>query len=75
MFKQAADGELNQVLGYTDLPLVSCDFNHDPHSAVLDSTQTSISGDTLVNLMAWFDNEWGYANRMLDTVLIMMNCK
>ena len=75
VFKQAADGELNQVLGYTDLPLVSCDFNHDPHSAVLDSTQTSISGDTLVNLMAWFDNEWGYANRMLDTVLIMMNCK
>ncbi|MBM9511809.1 type I glyceraldehyde-3-phosphate dehydrogenase [Desulfogranum marinum] len=75
VFKQAADGELNQVLGYTDLPLVSCDFNHDPHSAVLDSNQTSTSGDTLVNLMAWFDNEWGYANRMLDTVLVMMHCK
>lgn len=74
LFRRASQGELLHVLGYTDLPLVSCDFNHDPRSAVLDSSQTSVSGGRLVNLMAWFDNEWGYANRMLDTVLVMTRC-
>lgn len=71
VYEQCAKGELRGVLGYTDLPLVSCDFNHDPRSAILDSSQTSVCGK-LVNLMAWFDNEWGYANRMLDTALFMM---
>ncbi len=71
LFKQAADNDLRRVLGYTELPLVSCDFNHDPHSAVVDSSQTSMSGERLVNCMAWFDNEWGYANRMLDTAMAM----
>ncbi len=72
LFRQAAEGELREVFGYTDLPLVSCDFNHDPRSAILDSSQTSMSGGKLVNCMAWFDNEWGYANRMLDTAMAMM---
>ncbi len=67
LFKTAAAHELRGVLGYTELPLVSCDFNHDPHSAVVDGNLTEISGDRLVTVMAWFDNEWGYANRMLDT--------
>jgi len=67
LFRDAALNELAGVLGYTELPLVSCDFNHDPRSAVVDGSHTSISGGRLVNLLAWFDNEWGYANRMLDT--------
>ncbi len=72
MFKAAAMGQLHGILGYTELPLVSCDFNHDAHSAIIDSSQTSVSGEHLVNVMAWFDNEWGYANRMLDTAMAMM---
>jgi erythrose-4-phosphate dehydrogenase len=67
LFSKAARQELAGILDYTELPLVSCDFNHDPHSAVVDGSHTSISGGRMVNLLAWFDNEWGYANRMLDT--------
>jgi len=73
LFRTAADERLKGILGYTELPLVSCDFTHDPHSAVLDAGQTSVCGDRLVNVMAWFDNEWGYANRMLDTAWEMHN--
>ena len=72
LFKEAAMGPLKGILGYTDLPLVSCDFNHDSRSAIVDSSQTSVSGEHLVNVTAWFDNEWGYANRMLDTSMAMM---
>jgi glyceraldehyde-3-phosphate dehydrogenase/erythrose-4-phosphate dehydrogenase len=54
------------LLAYTELPHASCDFNHDPHSAIVDGSQTRVSGPRLVNLLAWFDNEWGFANRMLD---------
>jgi D-erythrose 4-phosphate dehydrogenase len=54
------------ILGYTDQPLASCDFNHDPRSAIVDLSFTRISGGTLVKLLIWFDNEWAYANRMLD---------
>ncbi len=74
LFREAAASQLKGILGYTDLPLVSCDFNHNPHSAVFDSSQTSVSG-MLVTVMAWFDNEWGYANRMLDTVRQMMQTR
>lgn len=64
---QAADsGPLKGLLAYTELPHASCDFNHDPHSAIVDGSQTRVSGPRLVNLLAWFDNEWGFANRMLD---------
>lgn len=63
----AASGELAGVLGYTEEPLASCDFNHDPHSGIVDASQTVVSGK-LLNLLIWFDNEWGYANRMLDVV-------
>lgn len=67
VLRQAADsGPLKGLLAYTELPHASCDFNHDPHSAIVDGSQTRVSGPRLVNLLAWFDNEWGFANRMLD---------
>ncbi len=72
LFKEASKGRLDGIFGYNDLPLVSCDFNHDPRSAVVDGSQTNVSGNKLVSVMAWFDNEWGYANRMLDTALALM---
>jgi D-erythrose 4-phosphate dehydrogenase len=59
-------GPLKGLLAYTELPHASCDFNHDPHSAIVDGSQTRVSGPRLVNVLAWFDNEWGFANRMLD---------
>ncbi|MCY1262515.1 D-erythrose-4-phosphate dehydrogenase [compost metagenome] len=62
----AASGPLHKLLAYTELPHASCDFNHDPHSAIVDGSQTRVSGPRLVNLLAWFDNEWGFANRMID---------
>ncbi|MDY6825409.1 MAG: glyceraldehyde 3-phosphate dehydrogenase NAD-binding domain-containing protein [Thermodesulfobacteriota bacterium] len=72
ILRDAATGWLRGVMGYTDMPLVSWDFNHDPHSAVIDGTETRVSGKTGVNVLAWFDNEWGYANRMLDTALAFL---
>jgi D-erythrose 4-phosphate dehydrogenase len=62
----AESGPLQGLLAYTELPHASCDFNHDPHSAIVDGSQTRVSGPRLVNVLAWFDNEWGFANRMLD---------
>jgi len=59
-------GPLQGLIDYTELPHASCDFNHDPHSAIVDGSLTQVSGPRLVNLLAWFDNEWGFANRMLD---------
>jgi len=61
------------VLGYCEEPLVSCDFVHDAHSAVIDAAQTTLAGDRLVKILIWFDNEWGYANRMLDVALKWLN--
>ncbi len=58
---------LSGVLGYTEEPLASCDFIHDAHSSIVDAGQTRVSGGVLVKVLTWFDNEWGYANRMLDT--------
>ncbi len=72
ILRQASTNRFKGVLGYTELPLVSCDFNHDPHSAVVDGSQTLVSGENLVTVIAWFDNEWGYANRMLDTAQALM---
>ena len=59
------------VLGYSDEPLVSVDFNHDARSSVFDATCTKVSGGRLVKVCAWYDNEWGFSNRMLDTALAM----
>jgi glyceraldehyde-3-phosphate dehydrogenase type I len=71
ILRKEAEGRLTGILGYTELPLVSCDFNHNPCSAVVDGSQTLVSGDRMVTVIAWFDNEWGYANRMLDTALAL----
>lgn len=74
----ASAGPLSTLLAYTELPHASCDFNHDPHSAIVDGSQTRVSGPRLVNLLAWFDNEWGFANRMLDVaehLLHLVHCQ
>ncbi|MBN4016460.1 type I glyceraldehyde-3-phosphate dehydrogenase [Rhodospirillaceae bacterium AH-315-P19] len=68
---EAANGRLKGVLAVTDEPLVSTDFNHDTHSATLDLLETQVVGGTLVRILAWYDNEWGFANRMLDTAAYM----
>lgn len=59
------------VLDFTDEPLASCDFNHDPRSAIVDLGQTRVSGGRLAKVLTWFDNEWGYANRMLDVARLL----
>ena len=63
----AAAGDLKGVLAYNEAPLVSVDFNHDAHSSTFDATLTKVVGGTLVKVCAWYDNEWGFSNRMLDT--------
>ena len=65
----ANSGNLKGVLAYTDEPLVSSDFNHDPHSSIFDGTLTKVIEGTLVKVFSWYDNEWGFSNRMLDTTL------
>lgn len=72
---QAAQGVLRGIVDYTEAPLVSIDFNHDSHSAIVDGTQTRVSGTRLVKTLVWCDNEWGFANRMLDTTLAMATAR
>ncbi|MEP3947174.1 type I glyceraldehyde-3-phosphate dehydrogenase [Ascidiaceihabitans sp.] len=67
----AADGPLKNVLGYTDLPLVSSDFNHDPHSSIFHLDQTKVLDGNMVRILSWYDNEWGFSNRMADTAVAM----
>ncbi|WP_286271691.1 erythrose-4-phosphate dehydrogenase [Thalassotalea hakodatensis] len=67
----AQNNGLQGILGYTEEPLVSIDFNHDPHSAIVDGNQTRVSHKRLVKMLVWCDNEWGFANRMLDTAKVM----
>jgi glyceraldehyde 3-phosphate dehydrogenase len=67
--KEAAGGPLKGILAYNEEPLVSVDFNHDPHSSIFDATLTKVVDGTLVKVCAWYDNEWGFSNRMLDTTL------
>ena len=69
--KAAADGPMKGVLGYTDKPLVSIDFNHDPHSSTFALDQTQVIEGTMVRVLSWYDNEWGFATRMSDTALAM----
>ena len=69
LMKEAANGALKGVLAYSDGPLVSVDFNHDPASSTYDATMTKVIEGTLVKVCAWYDNEWGFSNRMLDTTL------
>lgn len=69
----AARGPLAPVLGFVDEPLVSIDFNHDPRSSIVDGTQTRVADKRLIKVLCWCDNEWGFANRMLDTVQVMLS--
>ena len=70
--KAAAAGELKGVLEYSDGPLVSVDFNHNPASSIFDATLTKVTGGTLVKALSWYDNEWGFSNRMLDITIALM---
>lgn len=74
VLKKASEGELKGILMYNDEPLVSIDFNHNPASSIYDATETKVIGKT-VKVLAWYDNEWGFSNRMLDTSLAMMRAK
>jgi glyceraldehyde 3-phosphate dehydrogenase len=69
IMEQAAAGAMRNILSYNEAPLVSVDFNHDPHSAIFDATLTKCIDGVLVKVCAWYDNEWGFSNRMLDTTL------
>ena len=75
IMKAASEGELKGILNYNKAPLVSSDFNHDPASSTFDSTLTKVSEGTLVKVCAWYDNEWGFSNRMLDTTVAFMGAK
>ena len=76
VLKAASEGALKGILGYSTEPLVSIDFNHNPLSSVFDATQTRVSPDgRLVKVLSWYDNEWGFSNRMLDTTVALMNAK
>jgi glyceraldehyde 3-phosphate dehydrogenase len=70
--KQAAESDLKGVLVYNTAPLVSIDFNHNPASSIFDATLTKVSEGTLVKVTSWYDNEWGFSNRMLDTTMALM---
>ena len=72
---KASENDLKDILGVTDEHLVSCDFNHDPRSSIIDLHQTRVSKKRLVKIQAWFDNEWGYSNRMLDTAIAAIQAK
>ncbi len=71
--RAAAEGEMKGVLAYNTQPLVSIDFNHNPHSSIFDSTLTRVMEGNLVKVLSWYDNEWGFSNRMLDTTIALVN--
>jgi len=73
--RAAAEGPLKGILGINTKPLVSVDFNHNPHSSVYDATQTRVMQGTLVKVLSWYDNEWGFSNRMLDMAIALMAAK
>jgi glyceraldehyde 3-phosphate dehydrogenase len=70
-FKDAAAGVLQGILAYSDIPLVSRDYNGDPHSAIVDGPCTMVIGDNLAKVFAWYDNEWAYSLRVLDCALFV----
>ena len=75
IMRAAADGELKGILNYNDKPLVSVDFNHDPASSTYESSLTKVMEGSLVKVLAWYDNEWGFSNRMLDTTVALMKAR
>ena len=75
LMKQASGGPLKGVLEYNDVPLVSVDFNHNPASSIYDSELSKVINGNLIKVVAWYDNDWGFSNRMLDTTIALMNAK
>ena len=75
VMRAASEGDLKGILCYNEEPLVSVDFNHDPASSTYDSTLTKVIEGTCVKVISWYDNEWGFSNRMLDTTIALMNAK
>ena len=73
--KEASETDLKGILEYNKAPLVSVDFNHNPASSIFDSTLTKVSGGTLVKVSSWYDNEWGFSNRMLDVTVALIGAK
>jgi glyceraldehyde 3-phosphate dehydrogenase len=73
--EEASKGALKGIIGVNRKPLVSIDFNHNPLSSIYDATQTRVMDGTLVKVFAWYDNEWGFSNRMLDMTLVFANAK
>ncbi|MBS0557080.1 MAG: type I glyceraldehyde-3-phosphate dehydrogenase [Proteobacteria bacterium] len=73
--KEASAGKLKGILGMNTKPLVSVDFNHNPLSSIYDATQTRVMGGNLVKVLSWYDNEWGFSNRMLDMTLALVNAR
>jgi glyceraldehyde 3-phosphate dehydrogenase len=73
IIKAASEGELKGILGYSEEPLVSIDYNHSSLSSTLDSELTKVMGNRMVKVLSWYDNEWGFSNRMLDTSLALMD--
>ena len=73
--KEASETDLKGILEYNKEPLVSTDFNHNPASSVFDATLTKVSGGTLVKVFSWYDNEWGFSNRMLDVTVALISAK
>ena len=70
-FQEAAAGPLKGILEYCELPLVSIDYNGNPHSAIIDALSTMVIGDNMAKVIAWYDNEWGYSQRVLDLLMYM----
>jgi hypothetical protein len=73
--EEAANGALKGIIGINRKPLVSVDFNHDPRSSIYDATLTQVMGGTLVKVCSWYDNEWGFSNRMLDVTRALVAAK
>ena len=71
--KEASDGRLKNVLAFNEEPLVSIDFNHNPASSTFDATQTQVIQGNFVRVLSWYDNEWGFSNRMSDTAVALAN--
>ena len=75
LVKEASEGKLKNILGINKQPLVSVDFNHNPLSSIYDATQTRVIDGTLIKVLSWYDNEWGFSNRMLDMTLAVINAR
>lgn len=75
ILREAAAGSLKGILAINDEPLVSMDFNHNPHSSIYEAGLTKVTGGNFVKVLSWYDNEWGFSNRMLDTTVAFMNAK